>query len=83
MDYGGLRLADVGKFYLGTQKPPAYLTAVAIQNLGHALASGITNVIGAGCANDNDAAMKMAVTDGLVAGPPRQTLRVAYQHHGQ
>ncbi len=69
MDYGGLRLADVGKSYLGTQKPPAYLAAVSIQNLGYAVASGITNVIGAGCAFDNDAAMKMAVNDGIVVGP--------------
>jgi cytosine/adenosine deaminase-related metal-dependent hydrolase len=33
-DYGGLRLADVGKGYLGLNRPPAYLTAVAIQSLG-------------------------------------------------
>lgn len=68
-DYGGLRLADVGKSYLGTQSPPAYLTAVAIQNLGHALASGITNVVGAGCSGDNDAALKLAIADGVIAGP--------------
>lgn len=68
-DYGGLRLADVGKAYLGTQSPPAYLTAVAIENLGYALASGITNAVGAGCSYDNDAALKLAMRDGRVVGP--------------
>lgn len=68
-DYGGLKLADVGKFYLGTQSPPAYLAAIAIQNLGFALQSGITNVIGAGCSSDMDAALKLAVRDGRMMGP--------------
>jgi imidazolonepropionase-like amidohydrolase len=68
-DYGGLRLADVGKGYLGTHSPPSYLAAVAVENLGHALASGITNAVGAGCSFDNDACMKMAMADGRIVGP--------------
>jgi imidazolonepropionase-like amidohydrolase len=68
-DYGGLRLADVGKGYLGLHCPPAYLTAVAIQSLGYALASGVTNVVGAACNVDNDAALKLAMADGRIQGP--------------
>jgi len=68
-DYSGLRLADVGKSYLGTQMPPSYLASVAIQNLGHALQSGYTGIVGAGCSNDNDAALKLAIRDGVVVGP--------------
>lgn len=68
-EYGGLRLADVGKFYLGTQYPPAYLAATAVQNLGWALDSGITNVVGAGCSFDIDASLKMAIQDGRMRGP--------------
>ncbi len=68
-DYGGLRLAEVGKAYLGTQSPPAYLAAVAIENLGYALGSGITNAVGAGCSFDVDAALKMAMNDGRISGP--------------
>lgn len=68
-EYGGLRLADVGKFYLGTQYPPAYLAATAVQNLGWALDSGITNVVGAGCSFDIDASLKMAIEDGRMRGP--------------
>lgn len=68
-DYGGLRLADVGKAYLGTQSPPAYLTAVAIENLGYAVQSGVTNVVGAACSFDNDVALKMAIEDGRITGP--------------
>lgn len=68
-DYGGLNLAGTGRAYLGTQSPPAYLTAVAIENLGYALASGITNAVGAGCSFDNDACLKMAMNDGRIVGP--------------
>lgn len=68
-DYGGLNLAGTGRAYLGTQSPPAYLTAVAIENLGYALASGITNAVGAGCSFDNDAALKLAMNDGRLTGP--------------
>ncbi len=68
-DYGGLNLAGTGRAYLGTQSPPAYLTAVAIENMGYALASGITNAIGAGCSYDNDAALKLAMNDGRISGP--------------
>ncbi|MCW1384885.1 amidohydrolase family protein [Novosphingobium sp. KCTC 2891] len=68
-DYGGLRLADVGKLYLGTQSPPSYLAAVCVENLNYAIQSGVTNVVGAACSFDNDVAMKMAIADGRIPGP--------------
>ncbi len=68
-DYGGLRLADVGKAYLSTQKPAAYNVAVAIENLGHALQSGYTSVVGAACSFDIDVSLKMAIADGRITGP--------------
>lgn len=69
VDYGGLKLADVGKMYLGTQKPASYLAAVAVENLNYAIQSGVTSVVGAACSFDNDVAMGMAITDGRIPGP--------------
>jgi len=54
---------------LGLDQPPAYLAVRAARNLETALRCGFTGAVSAGAAHDIDAAMKRAITDGLVAGP--------------
>ena len=54
---------------LGLDRPPAYLALRAARNLETALLCGFTGVVSAGAAHDIDAAMKLAIDDGLIPGP--------------
>jgi imidazolonepropionase-like amidohydrolase len=76
-DYPNTRLETLNTVYLGQGMPPAYLAALSAKNLRNALLAGFTAVVGAGCSNDNDASMKMAIADAVVEGP----YLVAAGHH--
>jgi len=54
---------------LGLDQPPAYLALRAARNLETALLAGCTGAVSAGCAHDIDAAMALAIEDGLLRGP--------------
>jgi imidazolonepropionase-like amidohydrolase len=54
---------------LGLEKPPAYMALRAAKNLETALLCGFTGAVSAGAAHDIDAAMKLAIDDGLIPGP--------------
>jgi imidazolonepropionase-like amidohydrolase len=55
---------------LGLEKPPGYLTLVAASNLRTALDCGFTSVVsGGGICDAIDPQCKMAIEDGLIAGP--------------
>ena len=53
----------------GLDRPPAYQALRAARNLEKALLAGFTGAISAGAGHDIDAAMKLAIEDGLVPGP--------------
>jgi imidazolonepropionase-like amidohydrolase len=76
-DYPNTRLETINTIYLGQGMPPPYLAALSAKNLRNALLAGFTAVVGAGCSNDNDASLKMAIADGVVEGP----YIVAAGHH--
>jgi imidazolonepropionase-like amidohydrolase len=54
---------------VGNELPPGVLMAIAIRNAGVLLESGFTGYIGASCSNDIDAQLKLAISEGIVAGP--------------
>ncbi len=54
---------------LGLDQPPAYLALRAARMLETALLAGCTGAVSAGCAHDVDAALKLAIDDGLIRGP--------------
>jgi imidazolonepropionase-like amidohydrolase len=60
----GMEARQVGKEF-----PPGVLTAMGIRNAGVLLESGFTGYIGAGCTNDVDACLKIAIAEGIVPGP--------------
>jgi imidazolonepropionase-like amidohydrolase len=54
---------------LGKELPPGVLMAVGVRNCGILLKSGFTGYIGAACGHDIDAQLKLAIAEGIVAGP--------------
>jgi len=54
---------------LGKELPPGVLAAIGVRNCGVLLESGFTGYVGAACANDLDAQLKMAIEMGIMAGP--------------
>lgn len=68
-DYPNLSFADIRDINIGQQKPIPYLSIIGMQALQNALFSGYTGVVGAGCAWDIDASLKLAVEEGVFEGP--------------
>jgi imidazolonepropionase-like amidohydrolase len=56
-------------FYTGSERPPGVQMAVCINTARTALRSGFTGVVSAGCSDDLDAQLKMAIAEGLCEGP--------------
>ncbi len=56
---------DMGK----VKGPPGVMMAQAMQNCRAMLESGVTGFVGAGCGNDIDAQLQMAIAEGLMDGP--------------
>ena len=54
---------------LGKELPPGVLAAIGVRNCGVLLESGFTGFIGAACAHDLDAQLKMAIGMGIMTGP--------------
>ena len=54
---------------LGKELPPGVLMAIGVRNCGVLLESGFTGYVGAACAHNIDAQLKMAVAEGVVPGP--------------
>ncbi len=61
--------SQMGTLYLGSERPNTIAFLLAAKHAGIALRSGITGAIGAGCSQNNDAELKMAIDEGIVAGP--------------
>jgi imidazolonepropionase-like amidohydrolase len=55
--------------YLGSERPNTIAFLLASKHAGIALQSGITGVIGAGCSQNNDSELKMAIDEGICPGP--------------
>jgi imidazolonepropionase-like amidohydrolase len=54
---------------LGKELPPGVGMAMGVRQCKVLLDSGFTGYIGAGCANDVDASLKIAIAEGIVPGP--------------
>jgi len=54
---------------LGKELPPGVLMAIAVRNCGVLLESGFTGYIGASAGHDIDASLKIAIEQGIMAGP--------------
>jgi imidazolonepropionase-like amidohydrolase len=54
---------------LGKELPPGVLMAIGVRNCGVLLESGFTGYVGAACGHDIDAQLKMAIEQGIIAGP--------------
>jgi imidazolonepropionase-like amidohydrolase len=54
---------------LGKELPPGVGMAMGVRQCKVLLDSGFTGYIGAGCANDVDASLKIAIAEGIIPGP--------------
>lgn len=54
---------------LGKELPPGVLMAIGVRNCGVLLESGFTGYVGAACGHDIDASLKIAIAEGIIAGP--------------
>jgi imidazolonepropionase-like amidohydrolase len=54
---------------LGKELPPGVLMAIGVRNCRVLLESGFTGYIGASCGHDIDAQLKLAIAEGVMAGP--------------
>ena len=64
---------------LGKELPPGVLMAIAVRNCGVLLESGFTGYVGASCGHDIDAQLKIAIAQGIMAGP---RIRACSRHIG-
>jgi len=53
----------------GKELPPGVMMAIGVRTCRVLLESGFTGYIGAGCAHDIDASLKMAIADDIIPGP--------------
>jgi imidazolonepropionase-like amidohydrolase len=54
---------------LGKELPPGVGMAMGVRNCRVLLESGFTAYVGAGCAHDIDASLKIAIREGIIPGP--------------
>ena len=54
---------------LGKELPPGVGMAMGVRNCRVLLESGFTGYVGAGCAHDIDASLKIAIREGIIPGP--------------
>src|SRR5688572_5116835 len=66
--YPGLPLA-AKRLPIGSESPPMVQALQAAHNVGLALEAGFTSVVSAGCPFAIDAALKIAIDHGHIAGP--------------
>lgn len=63
----------------GLELPPGVLMAIAVRTCGVLLESGFTGYVGAACAHDIDAQLKIAIAEQIMAGP---RIRACSHHIG-
>jgi imidazolonepropionase-like amidohydrolase len=63
----------------GKELPPGVLMAIGVRTCGVLLESGFTGYVGAGCAHDIDAQLKMAIAEAIMPGP---RIRACSHHIG-
>jgi imidazolonepropionase-like amidohydrolase len=63
----------------GKELPPGVLMAIGVRTCGVLLQSGFTGYVGAGCAHDIDAQLKMAIAQDIMPGP---RIRACSHHIG-
>lgn len=68
-DYDPQFGSQMETLYLGSERPNTIAFLLAAKHAGIALLSGLTGVIGAGCSQNNDAELKMAIEEGICPGP--------------
>lgn len=69
-DFYRFSLADgIAGNQIGKELPPGVLAAIGVRNCGVLIESGFTGYLGAGCAFDLDASLKMAIAEGFITGP--------------
>jgi imidazolonepropionase-like amidohydrolase len=56
-------------FYVGSERPPGVLFAVAMDSVRKTLLSGYTGIVSAGCSDQADAQLKQAIEEGICVGP--------------
>ncbi|HTV95159.1 MAG TPA: amidohydrolase family protein [Steroidobacteraceae bacterium] len=64
---------------LGKEFPPGVMMAIGVRTCRVLLESGFTGYVGASCSNDVDAQLKMAIAEGIIAGP---RIRACSHHIG-
>ncbi|MFV8816891.1 amidohydrolase family protein [Haliea sp. E17] len=64
---------------LGKELPPGVLMAIGVRTCRVLLESGFTGYVGAACAHDIDAQLKIAIAEGIIDGP---RLRACGHHIG-
>jgi imidazolonepropionase-like amidohydrolase len=69
-DFFRFQIADgMAGVQAGKELPPGVMMAMGVRNCGVLLESGFTGYIGAGCTNDVDACLKIAIAEGIIKGP--------------
>ncbi|MBV9995050.1 MAG: amidohydrolase family protein [Caulobacteraceae bacterium] len=54
---------------LGLERPPGVLTAIGVRTCKMLIETGFTGYVGAGCSNNIDAQLKMAIEEEIIPGP--------------
>jgi imidazolonepropionase-like amidohydrolase len=62
-------MANIENVYFGAERPAGVMMAAMVNSCRNLLESGHTMAIGAACAYDHDACVKLAVAEGLMDGP--------------
>jgi imidazolonepropionase-like amidohydrolase len=63
----------------GNELPPGVMMAIGVRTCGVLLESGFTGYVGAACAHDIDAQLKIAIAEGIISGP---RIRACSHHIG-
>lgn len=69
IEYGRRAPWNYTNIYIGTEYPAPVLMALAMKNCETLIDSGFTGFIGAGCSNDLDVSLKLAIAEDLMDGP--------------
>ena len=65
----------------GNELPPGVMMAIGVRTCRVLLESGFTGYVGAACAHDIDAQLKMAIAQDIIPGPAHPGVRSPHRHH--
>ena len=68
-EYRYLDLTRMNEIYIGVERPPGVLMAIAIATCKNLLDSGFTGYAGGACTDNIDAQLKMCIAEGIIEGP--------------